>query len=101
MPISFAVPGIERKRTRLKAPATATPVPTLPLTIMMTTHTTAGSSASVTAKFFVQRVRYIYIPVKANPITSEQPTHSRKSPREITVVAEESNIPLNIVSSIK
>ena len=30
--ISFAVPGTERKRTRLNAPATATPVPTFPLT---------------------------------------------------------------------
>ena len=42
MVISLAVPGTERKRTRLKAPATATPVPTLPLTIIMTTHTTVG-----------------------------------------------------------
>lgn len=32
--ISRAVPGAERKRTKLKAPATATPVPTLPLTII-------------------------------------------------------------------
>ena len=32
------------------APATATPAPTFPLTIMITTQTTAGSSASVTRK---------------------------------------------------
>ncbi len=51
--ISRAVPGAERNRTRLNAPATATPVPTLPLTIMITTHTTAGSSASVVTKLFV------------------------------------------------
>lgn len=53
VPISFALPGTDRKRTREKAPATATPAPTFPLTIMMTTHTTAGSSASVTTKLFV------------------------------------------------
>ena len=34
--ISLAEPGAERKRTRLKAPATATPAPMLPLTSMMT-----------------------------------------------------------------
>ena len=49
-PISRAVPGAERNRTRLNAPATATPVPILPLTSMITSCTTAGSSASVTAK---------------------------------------------------
>ena len=45
--ISRALPGAERKRTRLKAPATATPVPRLPLTIKITICTTAGSRASV------------------------------------------------------
>ena len=53
MVISRPVPGAERNRTRLKAPATATPAPTLPLTIIMTTHTTVGSNASVTRKLFV------------------------------------------------
>ena len=53
VPISFAVPGTERKRTSEKAPATATPAPTLPFTIMMTMHTTAGSIASVIAKLAV------------------------------------------------
>lgn len=48
--ISFAVPGIERNRTRLNAPATATPVPTLPFTSMMTVQTIAGRSASVMTK---------------------------------------------------
>lgn len=59
--ISRAVPGTERKRTRLNAPATATPVPTLPFTIIITTHTTAGSSASVTTKLRVQRVEYALV----------------------------------------
>ena len=35
------------------APATATPVPTFPFTIMITTHTTAGRRASVTTKLLV------------------------------------------------
>ena len=51
--ISFAEPGALRKRTRLNAPATATPAPILPFTIIITTHTTAGRSASVTRKLFV------------------------------------------------
>ena len=49
-PISLALPGTERKRMRLKAPATATPVPRLPLTSMMTSCTMAGSSARVITK---------------------------------------------------
>ena len=49
-PISRAVPGTERKRTRLNAPATATPAPTLPLTSRMTICTIAGSTATVTEK---------------------------------------------------
>lgn len=51
--ISLAVPGTERKRTRLKAPATATPVPTFPLTSIITTQTTAGSRAKVTTKLLL------------------------------------------------
>ena len=53
VPISFAVPGTERKRTRLNAPATATPAPILPLTIIITTQTTAGSMARVITKLLV------------------------------------------------
>lgn len=48
--ISRAPPGVERKRTRLNAPMTATPVPRLPLTSMMTICTMAGSSTSVLTK---------------------------------------------------
>ena len=53
VPISFAVPGTERKRTSENAPATATPAPTFPFTIMITMQTIAGSIASVTAKLVV------------------------------------------------
>ena len=50
-PMSFAVPGIERKRTRLNTPMTAMPAPRFPLTRVMTTCTMRGSSAKVTTKF--------------------------------------------------
>ena len=50
--ISFAVPAAERKRISENAPATATPAPTEPFTIMMTTVTIAGSMASVVTKLF-------------------------------------------------
>lgn len=48
--ISRAVPGTERKRIRLKAPITATPVPRLPFTSIMTICTMAGSRARVVEK---------------------------------------------------
>ena len=51
--MSLPEPGTLLKRTRLKAPATATPAPMLPLTMAMTTHTMAGSRASVVAKLRV------------------------------------------------
>ena len=52
-PISLALPATERKRTRLNAPMTAMPAPMLPFTMRMTTHTMAGSSASVTTKLLL------------------------------------------------
>ena len=42
--ISLALPATDRNRTREKAPATAMPVPTLPLTMRITVHTTIGST---------------------------------------------------------
>ena len=55
--ISLPLPGAERKRTREKAPATAMPAPMLPLTIRITTATTGGRVARVTAKLEVQRLK--------------------------------------------
>ena len=52
MPISLALPGALRKRIRPKAPATATPAPMLPFTIMMIICTMAGSMARVTTKLW-------------------------------------------------
>ena len=57
IPISLAEPGAERKRTSEKAPATATPAPTFPFTIIITIHTVAGRSASVTTKLLKFPVR--------------------------------------------
>lgn len=59
LPISRALPGTERKRTRLKAPRTAMPVPRLPLTSIITICTIAGSNASVITKFLVYVFLYI------------------------------------------
>ena len=52
LPISFAEPGILRKRTRLNTPITAMPAPRLPFTSVMTICTMSGKSANVTTKFF-------------------------------------------------
>ena len=57
--ISLPLPGTERNRMRLKAPRTATPVPKLPLTIMMTACTRTGRRASVMAKLLVQLLRKV------------------------------------------
>ena len=53
LPMSFALPGMERKRTRLNTPITAMPAPRLPFTSVMTICTMSGRSASVPTKFFV------------------------------------------------
>ena len=92
-PISRAEPGAERKRTRLKAPATATPAPTLPLTIIMTTHTTAGRVARVTAKPVLGRVRHSIMAHRTRPMTRDAPTHKRNCSGAITAVSCVSKIP--------
>ena len=55
LPMSFALPGMERKRTRLNTPMTAMPAPRLPLTRVITICTMSGRSAKVTTKFFEYR----------------------------------------------
>jgi hypothetical protein len=50
---SLAFPGTERKRTRLNAPAVATPAPILPLVSMMMICTVAGIKTSVTARLLL------------------------------------------------
>ena len=71
--ISLAVPGTERNLTRLNAPATAIPVPMLPLTIMMITLMIAGSSASVMTKLLVYLVLYMYVKAITSPRSSAVP----------------------------
>ena len=48
--ISRLLPGTDRKRTKEKAPTTATPVPRFPFTIMITNWTKEGKIASVNIK---------------------------------------------------
>ena len=48
--MSLAFPGSERKRTSEKDPATATPTPRFPFTIMMTIMTMTGRMTRVTEK---------------------------------------------------
>lgn len=98
--ISRAEPGAERKRTRLKAPATATPVPTFPLTIMMTTQTTAGRTARVTTRLRLNRERHMVMPHSSSPSSRDTPTQSRKSPGAMVSVSVVSNNPRNRVSGI-
>lgn len=56
-PMSRAEPGTLRKRASEKAPATATPVPTLPLTRAITAYTMAGRTARVHERLRVERLR--------------------------------------------
>ena len=77
--ISLALPGADRKRTREKVPATATPAPMLPLTIMITVLTTAGSRASAAAKLRVQRFFLAYTKASSAPRASAEDVRSRNS----------------------
>ena len=52
--ISLELPGMDRNRTSENAPATATPVPTLPFTSMITACTSMGSRIRVIRKFRVE-----------------------------------------------
>lgn len=52
----FGGAGYRAEAHQVEGAATATPVPMLPLTIMMMTHTTAGSRAKVATKLLVYRV---------------------------------------------
>jgi hypothetical protein len=59
--ISFELPGTDLNLTRLKAPITATPVPRLPFTNIITICTKAGIIASVITKFFEKLLFDIYV----------------------------------------
>ena len=99
-PISRAEPGADRNRTKLKAPATATPVPTFPLTIMITTHTTAGRIANVMTRLRLYWERHRVMAHKSNHTARETPTHSKKALGEMELVRAVSNNPANRESSI-
>ena len=72
-PMSLALPGTDLNLTRLKVPATATPAPILPFTIIITVHTTAGSIAKVITKLLVYFVLKAYINAKKIPINIDTP----------------------------
>ena len=100
VPISLAVPGTERNLTSEKAPATATPAPTLPFTIIITMQTTAGSRARVTTKLAVYLLLKVYTQASAPPITSETAMHNTNCDTDITDVAVVSKSPVKILLSI-
>ena len=79
MAISRAVPGAERKRTSEKAPATATPAPTLPLTSRITSATEGGSRARVTKKLLDERERTKQSDEKRMPQSSAAPRQRKKA----------------------
>ena len=91
MQISFAVPGRERKRTRLNAPAIATPAPIFPLTSEITRVTAAGMSAVEIKKLLEERERNQQRQAKATP-------HTRERARQIRTLVLVSCPLLKIVS---
>ena len=68
----------------------------LPFTIMIVTHTSAGSAASAARKLWERLARRDAVSAMPAPMTSATATHSRKSEAGMTVMAEESKIPLKI-----
>ena len=84
----------------LKAPATATPAPTLPLTIIMTTHTMVGSRVSVIRKLLLHRPWRRQLSAKISPMRTEQPMHSKNFQKEIIPEASELKMPWEKKSSI-
>ena len=81
--ISFAVPGAERKRTRLKAPITAIPAPMFPFTTIIITQTIAGRSAIVRTKLFVYLFFTVYPNAIISPAIRAQTIQSKKLERSL------------------
>ena len=73
--MSLAFPAALRKRTREKAPATAMPVPTLPLTMRMTVVTMMGRTTRESRKLrlaVLSRRRASAVIVPQTPANSRQ-----------------------------
>ena len=81
LPMSPALPGMERKRTKLKAPATAMPAPMLPFTSMITICTIDGRSASATTKFLLYRPFSIWMQAMHSPNRRDAAVQRRTPPR--------------------
>lgn len=99
--ISRALPGAERKRTRLNAPITATPVPMLPFTSIITICTIAGSSARVSAYPREVRCPRQKTAATAAPITSEQAVHIRSEESEMSAAESVKRSFIVVVSAVK
>ena len=74
--MSRALPAALRKRTSEKAPATAMPVPTLPLTIRITVATMIGSTTREIRKL---RLDVLSRPSVSAAIAPQSPAKSRQS----------------------
>lgn len=72
------LPGMERKRTREKAPMTATPVPRLPLTMRMTVVTRTGRMERVMMKFLLLWVVFMWVRATMRPRTKATPRQAAK-----------------------
>ena len=99
--ISLALPEAERKRTRLKAPAVATPAPTLPFTIMMVTQESTGSAPRVVRKLWENRDLREAVKAMSPPMSRATARQSKNWSTGITVVEAESKIPEKSLSSIQ
>ena len=95
--ISLAFPCAERKRTRLNAPATATPAPIFPFTSIITVCTTAGSTASAIAKLCVHPERYIPTSAAAIPSATDTAVHMRKTPTVRSVLIIDSSTEMRLL----
>lgn len=88
--MSFAFPGIERKRTSENAPITATPVPMFPLTIVITVDTIIGSKTSEARKLFFAFDFKLAEAAMISPQTNEAARHIKKL---FTVIEPSSTVP--------
>ena len=97
--ISLALPGAERNLTSEKAPATATPVPRLPFTSIITTSTITGNSAVVTAKLLEDGFLKLWDKYKISQHKSETAVHIAKLTGVIPSVKKKKKTELSTVIS--
>ena len=96
--MSRALPGTERKRISENAPMTATPVPMLPLTIMMTVATIIGSRISETTKLLLAWERTREAAAHSRPQPSAAARQRRKDSISSVLPRMESKISMSVVA---